>query len=246
MLPNLDLGSKLEIAVTRAGKLAQDLRDGLESTIKPDGSIVTNADRELETLLRAELTAILPGSRVWGEEFGMDPGDGGPVWLVDPIDGTSNYNFGLPIWGVTVGLMDGPEIIAGAVCMPDLGWSFLALKGQGATLNQQPLPNLKPGPVARYELVGQADEEEGPFSKIGGKRRHFGAFVADGMFMARGGLRAMVATKAHLYDAAGSLIVLRELGAETLTASGLPFDESNWLRDVRMEPILIAAPGVWS
>lgn len=240
-----DLRSNLETAVVTAGKMAQDLRSRLETSIKPDGSIVTNADRELETFLRSELPKLLDGTSIWGEEFGMDtPGPGG-LWLVDPIDGTSNYSFGLPIWGVTVGLMIGPEIVAGAVCLPDLGWSFSARKGEGAWFNGSRLPHLKEGPVQKHELIGQADEDAGPFSDIGGKRRHFGAFVVDGMFMARGGLRAMIATKAQLYDAAGTLVVLRELGAETLTATGNTFDESNWVRNVKMEPLLISAPGVW-
>ncbi len=234
----------IESALVDAGHRAQTLRDTMQVELKPDGSLVTNVDRDVEDLLRVRLNEIAPGAGFWGEESGFEPDNSHGLWLVDPIDGTSNFVFGLPLWGVTLAYYQNGAIRAGGVIMPDMGWVFVAERGRGTTLNGEALPKLKPGPIAAHELIGSADEEEGPFADIPGKRRHLGAFIAEAMFMARGGLRAMVATKAKLYDAAGSMIVLRELGADIWNGDWTPFDESQWVIDSKMDPHIIAAPGI--
>ncbi|MBS1724183.1 MAG: hypothetical protein JSS66_14665 [Armatimonadetes bacterium] len=240
-----DLLSTLEAVTVEAGRLAQSLRRNMEVSHKPDGSLVTSADRDVEVMLREHLPGIIAETGIWGEEFGFEePGPNG-TWLVDPIDGTSNFVFGQPLWGVTIAHMAGGRLTAGSVAMPDLGWSFVAVEGQGAFKNGERLATVKCGPIERFELVGQADDGSEAFDFLPGKRRHLGAFVAEAMFMATGGMRAMTATKASLYDAAGSLVVLREAGAEVRNADGSAFDESKWLAPGRVDPFVILPPGAW-
>src|SRR5579884_1150182 len=106
-----DLGSLTE----RAGRLAQEIRgDGISRELKRDGSIVTTADRELEKLFRAELPKLVPESTVWGEEYGFEEEGSGGLWVVDPVDGTSNFSYGSPLWGVSAALVKGDQILFGA------------------------------------------------------------------------------------------------------------------------------------
>ncbi|MBS1712830.1 MAG: inositol monophosphatase family protein [Armatimonadetes bacterium] len=231
--------------VQEAGKLARSLRDTMEVRLKQDGSLVSDADTLVETRLREQLAPLVPGATTWGEEMGFEePAEPG-WWLIDPIDGTSNYVFGQPLWGVSVALYRQNRLELGVVDLPDLGWTFAAALGAGATKNGEPLAAVKSGPIARHELLGHADDNQEAFSFLPGKRRHLGAFVIEAMFMAAGGLRAMTSTKCKLYDAAASIVVLRELGAEVRTARGCLFEESEWARPVLCEPFAIVGPDAW-
>lgn len=212
---------------------------------KEDGSLVTEADREVEQFLRNELKHLAEGATFWGEEYGyQEPGSGG-LWLLDPIDGTSNYAYGQPLWGVTVALAQEGTLVAGVVALPALGWSFRALRGHGAWCNGERMAQIPAGCVKPNELVGRSDERHDPFTPLPGKRRHFGSFVVESMFVALGMFRAMTSTRVKLYDAAGSLVVLREVGIEVRMKSGEGFDESQWLRDVRCDPFVMAPVGAW-
>src|SRR5262249_27244316 len=99
---------------------------------KQDQSPVTVADREAEQLLRTTLLEAFPRDGFLGEEFGEKPGDSGYRWIIDPIDGTRNFVRGIPIWATLVGLEYRGEQIAGIACVPPLGQTYRALRGDGA------------------------------------------------------------------------------------------------------------------
>lgn len=219
------LAQPLEALVRQAGRLAQDARATMSRQLKPDGSIVTSADREAEQFLRTELARILPGSRVWGEEEGhAEPGPAG-LWLVDPIDGTSNFAFGSPLWGVSVGLLVGDAIEVGVVALPDLAEVYVGARGGGAFCNGTPLQKPEPGPIRREELVSYSDGLYRRYRDVPwpGKMRHTGAFVVDAMFVAQRRMRGLIDYKCKLYDIAASLVVCSELGYDIRYASGDPF-----------------------
>src|SRR5476651_1395210 len=104
----------------RAGEIALESRKTLVRELKPDGSIVTNGDRSVETFLRPALTDAVANSTVWGEEFGFEEEGPGGWWLVDPVDGTTNYAFGGPYWGVSIGLVIKDRLQLGVIVLPDL------------------------------------------------------------------------------------------------------------------------------
>lgn len=218
-----------------AGKLAQEERTRLAPELKGDGSIVTNGDRAVETWLRKELTALVPGTNVWGEEFGFeDEGENGR-WLVDPIDGTSNYSFGSPLWGVSIALERGGELAFGAVMLPDLDELYLGETGAGAFLNETPMKLIVPGPIGPEQLVNYGDGPARLVGPIPGKQRITGAFVVDATFTATGRYRALVGLREKLYDVAASVIVAREVGLDVRYIDGAPFEERDLLRDERIE-----------
>lgn len=229
----------LQRIMVEAGKMAQEIRQHLQIELKPDGSVVTNADKEIETFLRSELKKIAPEAAIWGEEYGFEEMNSHGAWLIDPIDGTTNYSVGQPLWGITIAFMQNGKLQSGLVSLPDLNWHFAAQSGHGATMNDSELKPSKTGAIANHELVGDADDMRGTFDFIPGKRRHFGAFVAEAMFLAQGYFRAMTCTKAKLYDAAGSLVILREVGLQIKTLSGNDFEEAGYYKNIKLDPIAI-------
>ncbi|WP_217182968.1 inositol monophosphatase family protein [Streptomyces sp. AC495_CC817] len=124
-----------------AGELARVRRAQgvhLAATKSSIADIVTAADREVEELIRARLAEQRPGDGFLGEESGADSGESGITWVVDPIDGTVNYAYGIPSYCVSIAAVQGgadPEswhALAGAVFSPAIGELFSAARGHGA------------------------------------------------------------------------------------------------------------------
>jgi fructose-1,6-bisphosphatase/inositol monophosphatase family enzyme len=223
-VPDTAFLTELGALAFQAGQIAQTARFELERELKPDGSIVTNGDRTVEEFLRPKLVDLQPGSTVWGEEFGFSEEGEGGLWVVDPIDGTSNYAYGSPLWGVSVGLLQGEEILAGAIMLPDLEELYLALPGAGASLNGRRLEPLPPGRVQKQELVSYSDTllRTFPGRRWPGKMRCSGAFVVDACFAFRQRFRGMIGIREKLYDMAPAVLMGRELGADVRYADGRP------------------------
>ena len=221
------LGSLLrdvEPIVREAGRIALEAQRGTTREIKPDGSIVTPADREVEMFLRAHLTPLLPHAGILGEEFGASPEGEEGLWCLDPIDGTSNYAFGSPNWGVSVGLVRGENAVLGAVFLPGLGEMYLAAAGFGATINGISIPPIAPGPIRPEELISCPDRilRMYPEEVVPGKMRHTGAVVLDAVYAAVQRYRGLIGLREKLYDVAASICIAGEAGAEIRYADGCP------------------------
>ena len=221
----------------RAGEIALESRKTLVRELKPDGTIVTNGDRAVETFLRPALTDLVAGSTVWGEEFGFEEEGSGGWWLVDPVDGTTNYAFGGPYWGVSIGLMIEDRIKLGAIMLPDLNELYLAEVGEGAYLNGVQIPNIQPGKIRDEEIVTYPERllRRIPTAGLPGRMRLSGAFVVDGTFTAMQRFRGMVGQSEKLYDIAASVLINQEVGAEIRYTSGDAFLLSELKRDAKIE-----------
>lgn len=136
----------LQIASTiavEAGELARQRRlDGIEVTATKSSpvDVVTAADRETEALIRSLLAKARPDDGFFGEESGAENGTSGLTWIVDPIDGTVNYLYGIPHYAVSIAVVEGEpdpltwNALAGAVINPATGELFTATRGGGARL----------------------------------------------------------------------------------------------------------------
>lgn len=102
---------------------------------KPDHSPVTEADRAVETELRAILARERPDDAILGEEEGESGGSGTRRWVIDPIDGTRNYARGMPVWATLIALESGGRLEATVVSAPALGRRWWAERGAGAYAN---------------------------------------------------------------------------------------------------------------
>ncbi len=98
---------------------------------KPDMSEVTDADKAAEEIIRAQLSRVRSRDEVLGEEFGST-GSGARQWVIDPIDGTSNFVRGVPVWATLIGLAVDGEVQVGVVSAPALNRRWWAAKGSGA------------------------------------------------------------------------------------------------------------------
>lgn len=127
----------------KAGALALSMQPGLSAgssdTKSSPTDVVSAADRASEVLLREGILAARPGDGVLGEEGADDAGTSGVRWVVDPIDGTVNYLYGLPQWAVSIGIEIDGVTQAGVVHDPAKDETFTALRGAGSFLDGRPL-----------------------------------------------------------------------------------------------------------
>lgn len=98
---------------------------------KPDLTPVTDADRQAEEIVRAQLKRTRPRDSVLGEEMGVT-GTSKRQWVIDPIDGTKNFIRGVPVWATLIALLDNDEPVVGLVSAPALGRRWWAGRGSGA------------------------------------------------------------------------------------------------------------------
>lgn len=187
--------------------------------LKADGTPVTPVDVEVDQRLRAALEAALPGHRVVSEEVDAVAADTEWQWVVDPVDGTSNFAAGLPYWAVALALCHGGVPVLGIVDAPDLDRRWVAVRGE---------PCLRDGePVRVRSDVGINDPETAHlpiFASLGLLRRVrrptnvrlnprvLGAIALDGALVADGVGVAAAATGARLWDVAASAVLVESAG----------------------------------
>ena len=140
----MDLAPLLTLATRLAGEagdLALRMRVGVETldTKSSPTDVVTAADKAVERLLVDGIRAARPGDGLLGEEGASDDGTTGVRWVIDPIDGTVNYLYGLVAWGVSVGVEVDGEAVVGVVRVPARDELWQGVRGQGSTLNGTPL-----------------------------------------------------------------------------------------------------------
>src|SRR6202171_6437674 len=134
----------LNVMIAAARKAARALKrdfgelEKLQVSLKGPANFVTAADRRAEETLYAELSKARPGYSFLGEEGGKREGaDKSHTWIVDPLDGTTNFLHGIPQFTISIGLEREGAIIAGLVYNPAIEELFIAEKGKGAFLNDQ-------------------------------------------------------------------------------------------------------------
>jgi myo-inositol-1(or 4)-monophosphatase len=137
-----DLSAELLAVAVNAALAAGDLLAGragqveVEATKSSPTDVVTEMDRRAEELIRARIGAARPSDAILGEEGGQtgEPGDAPARWVIDPLDGTVNYLYGLPDWAVSIAAEVAGQIVAGVVYVPVRGELFSATRGGGGWL----------------------------------------------------------------------------------------------------------------
>jgi histidinol-phosphatase len=205
-------------------------RSGLEVRRKPDRTLVTEADLAVEAMVRAELASAFPDDRILGEEEGGTTDPEGRVWVLDPIDGTSNYARGVPIWATLLALrIDGVGVL-GLASAPALGERYVATRGGGATLNGSPIRVSEVAKVSdAHVLYGELkDVLGGPYGpgvedliRSCWRDRGFGDFWAHTL-VATGAAEVMLDPELKLWDFAAVEVIVREAGGRMTTFDGGP------------------------
>lgn len=135
-------------------------RKGLEVRAKGDGTAVTQADRGAEELIRAAVKRDFAGDGILGEEFGESVGTSGYRWVLDPVDGTTSFVHGVPLYGtlIAVETMENgkPRSVAGVIHMPAMGETVYAGEGSGAWHIAGPGASAQPARVSATRTLGDA------------------------------------------------------------------------------------------
>lgn len=212
----------------RVGAIALGFYQGdaadMQAEHKSDKSWVTRADRAVEQAVREELERAFPGDSVLGEEMGRHGMlDAQRVWVVDPIDGTTNFVHRMPLWCVAIGLLEAGQPALGVIFQPATGDMFKGAPGLGAWLNGRPIttwngrePWTRTDPVAfsphllRAKLRFPADIRP---RSLGSAQLHF-AMVACGA--CRGGLWQ----GDYLWDLVAGAAIVLGAGGRVTTFSG--------------------------
>ncbi|MFI1733415.1 inositol monophosphatase family protein [Streptomyces acidicola] len=200
--------------------------------------LVTDADRKAELYLTEALTALLPGSVVVGEEavhanpasYEAIQGEA-PVWIVDPVDGTRQFVHGDPGFCTLVALAQGGVLRASWTYAPALDLIAVAVRGQGATLDGEPLRAGSPVPgedlrVATSHPDYTTDEQKQALLGIyadGVAARACGSAGLEYLAIARGELDATAFSWEAAWDHAAGILLVEEAGGTHLTRTGEPF-----------------------
>ncbi len=214
------------LAIAReANALALSMK-GARPELKGDDTLVTEADRAVERLLHARLGDLAPGWSFLGEETGLSGDPNAPTWVIDPIDGTTNFARGIPLWCVSIGAVFQGEPVFGALAVPELGELYWAAKGQGAwkIKNEQTrrlrvhdqLPLAQEDPIAGNTTVDRIIN----FVDVPNRLRNFGSLAYHLVLLAQGGIVANVAHYHKLYDVAAGLCLCFEAGCEARYLDG--------------------------
>lgn len=198
--------------------------------------LVSIADEQAERTVRAMLSRAEPGFGFLGEEDGVFAGsDAAHTWIVDPLDGTTNYLFGSPLWGVNVALARDGEVVAGVTYLPMLGETYVAEQGQGAWLNGKRLRVSTRATMIEAVLgcgipfAGKPDhavfarEMTLLTPQVAGIRRT-GACAVDMAWVAAGRWDAYWERATQAWDMAPGIILVREAGGIATSVTGEPLD----------------------
>jgi myo-inositol-1(or 4)-monophosphatase len=117
-----------------AGKIMMRYRGKAKTRFKKDFTIVTEADTAVEKFVRKQIKKKFPSHAIVGEEYGGKIGNG-YVWVIDPIDGTTNYARGGSLFSISLALMKNKKLVCGVVYAPALDETYYAARGKGAFLN---------------------------------------------------------------------------------------------------------------
>ena len=242
----------LELAVTAARAAGALLRDrfhaprtGVESKATPT-DMVTDADRAAEAVIKEGIRSERPDDAILGEETGEAYGSSGLRWVVDPLDGTTNFLFGIPHWAVSIACEDTEGAFVGVVYDPLRDELFSATRGSGATLNGTPIAVSDAEDLSRA-LVGTG------FSYLAAERgaaasllptilprvrdiRRAGAASLDIAWVGVGRLDGFYESGLAPWDAAAGTLIVREAGGRTDVMPALGPSGSG---------LIAAAPGIF-
>lgn len=225
-------------AVVRAGAI-QMSRLGTDLKVRKKGDIdlVTEVDLEIERMLRDLVSERFPQHTVLAEELGQGDRatEGAPCWIFDPIDGTTNFAHGLPIFCASLALEVDGRIIVGAVYDPSREELFTAERGQGARLNGAPLLVSETKSVSDallvtgfpYNVQQRIDELVGLFGAFVARSRavrRLGSAALDLCYVAAGRMDGFWEQSLHAWDTAAGALLVEEAGGTVTGIDGQPFD----------------------
>jgi myo-inositol-1(or 4)-monophosphatase len=228
-----DLSIALEAARAGAEVIRHRFGDSSNARVKGEAQgLVTDTDlaaeREIFDVLKKHSSY-----NILSEESGLLRNEPGKKWVIDPLDGTSNFARGIPLFAVSIGLMEGNDFLAGVIIDPILQNEYCAEKGGGAFLNGKriTIPALQPGftpciflnhsysETDRNHFIELAKQLAVPYDTL-----KFGTTAVELCYLATGSADAFICSGDSLWDFAAGVVIATEAGAVFTNWQGKPWD----------------------
>jgi myo-inositol-1(or 4)-monophosphatase len=221
------LALAVDLAEQAAG-LALDYFRHAQARRKGDGSLVTEADEAADRLIVQSIRQSYPGHAILSEEgfTGYDPGPEF-TWVIDPIDGTTNFARGLPVWGVSIGVLRHGAPWVAALHFPGLDERYTAMAGQGALRNGERLAVDPDAAIHDQQLLARCTRTDSRFHiETPMKVRMLGSAAYHLLCVAGGVVLAAMEARPKVWDLAAAHLVLTEAGgvARHLYTTRPPFE----------------------
>jgi len=257
---------RLDVATEAALEAGALLRSYVGGTLaieeKRPGDLVTAADRASEELILKILRRHFPEDGILTEESGQQGSpQGAYAWMIDPLDGTTNFAHGYPFAAVSIGLLEGREPVLGVIYDIFRGDLFRAVQGMGATRNRQPIRVSSTTELSHSLLVtGFAyDRRETPdnnyaefchFTHLTQGVRRGGSAALDLAYVATGQLDGYWERGLSPWDIAAGIVLVREAGGKVTAYDGSPVDvysgrllaSNGWLHAALQEELAQVSP----
>jgi myo-inositol-1(or 4)-monophosphatase len=261
----MDLDARFSAALAIADEAAAlalhhfEHRGDLIVELKGLQDLVSAADREVEQLIRARITAQFPEDGLLGEEQGSGgSASSGALWVIDPIDGTTNFLRGLPHWGVCIAFMAGGRTQHGVILSPVLRERYVARSGGGATCNDRPISVSRTASLGEA-VIGFGSNKKTPHQPYveglsdllaeGIEYRRLGCASMNLASVASGKLDGFFEAKLSPWDALAGMLLVREAGGrcnDYLAGDGLTQGNSVLVSNGLLYEQLASAFGVWT
>ncbi|MEN9231345.1 MAG: inositol monophosphatase family protein [Thermostichus sp. DG02_5_bins_236] len=234
LLRRLDVAS--EAALEAAALLRSYGGDSLNIEEKRPGDLVTAADRASEDLILKTLRRHFPEDAILTEESGpQGSAQGFYAWMIDPLDGTTNFAHGYPFAAVSIGLLQGREPVLGVVCDVFRGDLFRAAQGMGATRNHSPIQVSTTRELShsllvtgfaydRRETLDNNYAEFCHFTHLTQGVRRGGSAALDLAYVATGQLDGYWERGLSPWDITAGIVLVREAGGKVTAYDGSPVD----------------------
>lgn len=214
----------------RAGLLGMEFFKKLDSlTIESKGhqDMVSEADREVELFVRAEIAKAYPDDGIIGEEHAPTKGSTGYDWVIDPIDGTANFVKGIPAWCVVIACARDGVTVTGVIHEPSTGETFYGGKGGGAFVNGKPMRASASKGLGDGSLgIGFSNRREtaGVPGLIGDLLARGGVFYRNGSgalmlaYVASGRLIGYIENHMNAWDCIAGMLLIEEAGGRVVAS----------------------------
>jgi myo-inositol-1(or 4)-monophosphatase len=200
---------------------------------KSKTQIQTWADLAAEKIILSQIKKTFPAHKILSEELGKNSNFSDYYWIIDPLDGTTNYSMHNPLYGVSIALAYKNKIVLGITNMPELGELTVAELGKGVTVNGKPIHVSRQKNAAKSIFtfchgsmihdIKRAIKLYGRFKPLGLDFRQMGSSVVEFNFVAMGRTEAIMLPGANLYDVAAGALIVREAGGKVTD-----FKNNNW------------------
>lgn len=247
--------------ISNATKMANEFFGKVSASTKSDDNnqVLTEADLAIGNYLVKSIKSQYPSHNIIDEESGIVDNDSDFTWVVDPVDGTSNFANGLPMYGIIIGLLEKNNPIAGGVALPYFNEIYIAEMNKGCTLNGVSIKNTYDTPLidslVAYGIDGhqenpsltsdECESLEKLILKIRNLRSSNSCF--DAMMVVKGKYGAYLNKTSKIWDNVGLEVVLNEAGYNYTDCAGRSIDYDHPLTKVKENfEFLMCAPNLHS